>query len=115
MLDAERGQYSEPKHILAENPGSTLEDVAAQENMGGPYAARLTRLNYLAPNIVAAILDGKQPVDLTANKLMADTRFPFDCALNAPRSDLPDRVHSLQTPGSWRHVRIPVIVISQSG
>ena len=63
---------------LAENPGSTLEDVAAQENMGGPYAARLTRLNYLAPNIVAAILDGKQPVDLTANKLMADTRFPFD-------------------------------------
>ena len=63
---------------LAENPGSTLEDVAVQENMGGPYAARLTRLNYLAPNIVAAILDGKQPVDLTANKLMADTRFPFD-------------------------------------
>jgi len=63
---------------LAENPGSTLEDVAAQENMGGPYAARLIRLNYLAPDIVAAILDGKHPVDLTANKLMADTRFPFD-------------------------------------
>ena len=64
--------------LFAENPGSTLEDVAAQENMGGPYAARLTRLNYPAPNITAAILDGKQPVDLTANKLMADTRFPFD-------------------------------------
>jgi hypothetical protein len=63
---------------LAENLGSTLEDVAAQENMGGPYAARLTRLYYLAPDIVAAILDGKQPVDLTANKLMADTRFPLD-------------------------------------
>ena len=27
--------------LFAENPGSTLEDVAAQENMGGPYAARL--------------------------------------------------------------------------
>ena len=63
---------------LAENPGSTLEDVAAQENMGGPYAARVSRLNYLAPDIVSAILDGKQPVDLTANKLMADTRFPLD-------------------------------------
>ena len=63
---------------LAENPGSTLEDVAAQENMGGPYAARVSRLNYLAPDIVAAILDGKHPVDLTANKLMADTRFPLD-------------------------------------
>jgi site-specific DNA recombinase len=63
---------------LAENPGSTLEDVAAQENIGGPYAARLIRLNYLAPDIIAAILDGKQPVDLTANRLMADTRFPLD-------------------------------------
>src|SRR5271157_4937955 len=29
--------------------------------MGGPYAARLIRLNYLAPVIVAAILDGNEP------------------------------------------------------
>ena len=63
---------------LAENPGSTLEDVASREELGGAYAARLIRLNYLAPDIVAAILDGKQPVDLTASKLMADTRFPLD-------------------------------------
>jgi site-specific DNA recombinase len=36
---------------LAENPGRTLEDVASQQNMGGPYAARLIRLNYLAPGM----------------------------------------------------------------
>ena len=66
---------------LAENPGSTLEDIASRENMGGPYAARLIRLNHLAPDIVAAILDGKQPASLTANKLIADTRLPLDwCA-----------------------------------
>jgi site-specific DNA recombinase len=63
---------------LAENPGSSLEDVASKQNMGGPYAARLIRLNYLAPDIVAAILDGKQPVDLTATNLMANTRLPLD-------------------------------------
>jgi site-specific DNA recombinase len=63
---------------LAENPRWTLEDVASREELGGAYAARLIRLNYLAPDIVAAILDGKQPVDLTANKLMADTRLPLD-------------------------------------
>jgi site-specific DNA recombinase len=41
-------------------------------------------LNHLAPDIVAAILDGKQPADLTANKLMADTRLPLDwCAQRA--------------------------------
>jgi site-specific DNA recombinase len=28
--------------------------------------------------IVAAILVGKQPAELTANKLMADTRLPLD-------------------------------------
>jgi site-specific DNA recombinase len=63
---------------LPENPGSTLEEVAAREYMGGPYAARLTRLNCLAPDIVASILNGKQPADLTANKLIADTRLPLD-------------------------------------
>jgi DNA invertase Pin-like site-specific DNA recombinase len=56
-------------------------DRLTRENMGGPYAARLIRLNHLAPDIVAAILDGKQPTNLTANKLMADTRLPLDwCA-----------------------------------
>src|SRR5580658_4588981 len=63
---------------LAENPGYSLEEVASQQSMGAPYAARLIRLNYLAPDIVAAILDGKQPVALAATKLMADTRLPLD-------------------------------------
>ncbi|MCX5495747.1 hypothetical protein OSH11_13620 [Kaistia dalseonensis] len=34
----------------------------------------------MAPGIIAAILDGRQPVELTANKLMADTRLPIDWA-----------------------------------
>ena len=63
---------------LTENPDSTLEEIAAREYMGGPNAARLIRLNCLAPDIVASILNGKQPADLTANKLIADTRLPLD-------------------------------------
>jgi site-specific DNA recombinase len=35
-------------------------------------------LAFLAPDIVAAILTGKQPPALTANKLMTDTRLPLD-------------------------------------
>lgn len=46
--------------------------------MGAPYAARLMRLNSLAPNIVVAILTGRQPATLTATRLMADTRLPLD-------------------------------------
>jgi len=46
--------------------------------MGAPYAARLMRLNYLAPDIVVTILNGRQPVGLTASQLISDTRLPLE-------------------------------------
>ena len=55
-----------------------FEDIAAEERISSTYATRLVRLTFLAPDIVAAILAGKQPAGLTANKLMADTRLPLD-------------------------------------
>jgi site-specific DNA recombinase len=55
-----------------------LEAVAQEERITASYATRLVRLAFLAPDIVAAILAGKQPAGLTANKLMADTRLPLD-------------------------------------
>ena len=63
---------------LASSPNSTLEEVGADKGMGAPYAARLMRLNFLAPDIVVAILNGRQPVALAARRLMADTRLPLD-------------------------------------
>ena len=62
---------------LAMSPGSNLEDIGAQESVGAPYAARLMRLNYLAPDIVTAIFNGRQPAGLTASKLIVDTRLPL--------------------------------------
>ena len=55
-----------------------LEAIAHEERITASYATRLVRLAFLAPDIVAAILAGKQPPGLTANKLMADTRLPLD-------------------------------------
>ena len=63
---------------LAATPGSTLADVGSQEGMGAPYAARLMRLNYLAPDIVVAILNGRQPAGLTASQLISDSRLPLE-------------------------------------
>ncbi len=62
---------------LATNPSVTLEEAGAADDIGAPYAARLMRLNFLAPDIVVAILNGRQPAVLTATKLMADTRLPL--------------------------------------
>ena len=55
-----------------------LEAIAHEETITPSYATRLVRLAFLAPDIVAAILAGKQPAGLTANNLMADTRLPLD-------------------------------------
>jgi hypothetical protein len=41
------------------------------------YFTRLVRLSYLAPDITEAILDGRQPRDLTVDKLLAHSRLPL--------------------------------------
>jgi hypothetical protein len=46
---------------------SPLEAVAHDERITASYATRLVRLAFLAPDIVAAILAGKEPAGLTAN------------------------------------------------
>jgi site-specific DNA recombinase len=57
--------------------GVTTRDVATAQSTTSSYATRLLRLTFLAPDIVRAILDGKQPATLTSRRLMADTRLPF--------------------------------------
>jgi DNA invertase Pin-like site-specific DNA recombinase len=68
--------HSLARHLAA-NPSATLEEAGAAKDMGAPYAARLMRLNFLAPDIVVAILNGRQPAALTATRLIADTRLPL--------------------------------------
>lgn len=40
----------------------------------------MVRLAYLAPDIVAAIVEGRQPTGFTANRLLQDTRLPIGWA-----------------------------------
>jgi DNA invertase Pin-like site-specific DNA recombinase len=56
----------------------TLEEVAKSEGMVPSYGTRLYRLTLLAPDIASAIFSGTQPPELTARKLMDDTRLPLD-------------------------------------
>jgi DNA invertase Pin-like site-specific DNA recombinase len=65
---------------LIADPALTIAMLAGREHVTMSYATRLLRLTFLAPDIVTAILEGRQPVELTANKLMADTRLPIDWA-----------------------------------
>ena len=51
--------------------------LAAREGVSSSYFTRLVRLSYLAPDITQAILDGRQPRDLTADQLLAHSRLPL--------------------------------------
>ncbi len=54
-----------------------IAEVAVEEKLNPSYLTRVARLSYLAPAIIDAILDGHQPRDLTAAKLLDHSRLPL--------------------------------------
>jgi site-specific DNA recombinase len=63
---------------LLESQSLTLDEIARAEELTPSYATRLFRLTLLAPDILSAMLSGQQPPELTARKLMDDTRLPLE-------------------------------------
>ncbi|MEI6159513.1 MAG: hypothetical protein WCP77_06755 [Roseococcus sp.] len=49
---------------------STINELAAAEKINSSYVSRLLRLTLLAPDIVEAIPDGRQPEEMTLPGLM---------------------------------------------
>jgi site-specific DNA recombinase len=62
---------------LVDSDGVPFAALAKREGVSPSYFTRLVRLGYLAPDITEAILDGRQPRDLTADKLLAHSRLPL--------------------------------------
>ena len=58
--------------------GRPISEMAEAAGVSYSYFTRMLRLSFLAPDITRAILHGHQPAELTARKLMADTRAPID-------------------------------------
>ena len=55
---------------------NSIEEIAASEKLDGGDVSRAIPLAFLAPSIVEAILQGKQPVDLTAERLRRMSALP---------------------------------------
>ena len=62
---------------LLDSDGVPFAALAKRQGVSPSYFTRLVRLSYLAPDITEAILDGRQPLDLTADKLLALSRLPL--------------------------------------
>jgi hypothetical protein len=68
------------RNDMLRGDGRSLTEIAAAHSIGDSYAGRLLRIAFLAPEIVEAILAGKQPVGLTANRLATIPEIPADWA-----------------------------------
>lgn len=57
-----------------------LGELATQEGVSGSYASRLIRLAFLAPDVLSAVMNGRQPVELSAAGLLQECRrgLPLD-------------------------------------
>jgi len=58
--------------LLTGKPNPALSDYSSR------YLGQLVRISWLAPDIIGAIMDGTQPVDLTGRKLTRANAIPLD-------------------------------------
>ena len=58
---------------------ATLEDLARAKGVDATYVSRILRLTLLAPEIVEAILDGRQPAELQLDDLLKG--FPVEATI----------------------------------
>ena len=58
------------RKLLEAGEFSTIEEIAGAENINPSYVSRVLRMTLLAPEIVEAILSGRQPEGLTMARAM---------------------------------------------
>ena len=66
------------KAKLLQSGEASLTETSRSEGISRSYLTRLARLAFLAPDIVCAILEGRQPTPLTAARLTRITQLPLD-------------------------------------
>ena len=62
------------REMLEDGTHATIAEIAASEKINKSYVGRVLRLTLLAPDIVEAILGGRQPAELQLEDLLR--RFP---------------------------------------
>jgi site-specific DNA recombinase len=56
----------------------SLTDIARREKIAPRYVERLSRLSFLAPRIVEAVCQGRQPADLSTETLLNRIDLPLE-------------------------------------
>ena len=69
------------KKMLEDGDYQTLDEIAKAENINPSYVSRLLRMTLLAPELVEAVLAGRQPPALTMARAMQP--FPVEWRLQS--------------------------------
>jgi site-specific DNA recombinase len=63
---------------LATGRSESTAEIARDEGLARSYVTRVMRLAFLAPSITEAILDGHQPPEPNAERLVRRSRLPLN-------------------------------------
>lgn len=84
------------QRMLEDGTHATILDLARAEKINPSYVSRVLRLTLLAPEIVEAVLDGRQDPEVTLAQVME--HFPLGWARQ--RGHRADRLSAPMTPSS---------------
>jgi hypothetical protein len=71
------------RKMLDEGVYATIEDLARAKDVHATYVSRVLRLTLLAPEIVEAILDGRQRAELRLDDMLGT--FPLEWSRQSDR------------------------------
>jgi len=83
-------QVRQAQHLLHRKRGLPVEELALEMGLTTSHFMKLLQLNYLAPDIIASIVDGTQPDRLTSRQLL-DSTLPLDWALQRRLFGFPEQ------------------------
>ncbi len=56
--------------MVMRGDGASIANLAKDANVDPSYFTRILKLSFLAPQIVAPIIEGRQPAELTAQQII---------------------------------------------
>ena len=72
------------REMLENGTHATIAEIAAAEKINESYVGRILRLTLLAPDIVEAVLGGRQPAEVTLTVLMRPFPIEWEAAFSPP-------------------------------
>ncbi|NQW08415.1 MAG: recombinase family protein [Alphaproteobacteria bacterium] len=66
------------RSLILAGDGRSMAEIAEEVGIGASYFSRIVRLGFLAPDIVRSILDGTQPIELSAKTLSLGVALPVE-------------------------------------